>query len=147
MNLEVLRLSGKRGNGIEVNDTCVKIQSKILREKEKTIPFANIISVQIKKPAFMSGGYIYFQTVGGLDNGRKTITDIARDENSWILTNKNEYDTALRMKERVENYSAQLHSNESHSSADEILKYKELLDSGVITQEEFDAKKKQLLGL
>lgn len=33
------------------------------------------------------------------------------------------------------------------SSADELKKYKELLDSGVITQEEFDTKKKQLLGL
>ena len=33
------------------------------------------------------------------------------------------------------------------SNADEIKKYKELLDSGIITQEEFDAKKKQLLGL
>jgi len=33
------------------------------------------------------------------------------------------------------------------SSADSIVKYKELLDSGIITQGEFDAKKKQLLGL
>ena len=33
------------------------------------------------------------------------------------------------------------------TEADEIKKYKELLDSGAITQEEFDAKKKQLLGL
>lgn len=33
------------------------------------------------------------------------------------------------------------------SSADEIKKFKDLLDSGAITQEEFDAKKKQLLGL
>lgn len=33
------------------------------------------------------------------------------------------------------------------SNADEIKKYKELLDMGVITQDEFDAKKKQLLGL
>ncbi len=32
-------------------------------------------------------------------------------------------------------------------SADELKKFKELLDSGVITQEEFDAKKKQILGL
>lgn len=32
-------------------------------------------------------------------------------------------------------------------AADELKKYKELLDSGVITQEEFDQKKKQLLGL
>lgn len=33
------------------------------------------------------------------------------------------------------------------SSADELKKFKDLLDSGIITQEEFDAKKKQLLGL
>ena len=33
------------------------------------------------------------------------------------------------------------------SNADELKKYKDLLDNGVITQEEFDAKKKQLLGL
>ena len=33
------------------------------------------------------------------------------------------------------------------SNADELKKYKELLDSGVISQEEFDAKKKQLLGM
>ena len=33
------------------------------------------------------------------------------------------------------------------SAADEIRKFKGLLDDGIITQEEFDAKKKQLLGL
>lgn len=35
----------------------------------------------------------------------------------------------------------------SSSNADEIKKFKELLDIGAITQEEFDAKKKQLLGM
>lgn len=33
------------------------------------------------------------------------------------------------------------------SSADEIKKYKELLDMGAITEDEFNAKKKELLGL
>ena len=33
------------------------------------------------------------------------------------------------------------------SSADELKKFKELLDSGIISQEEFEAKKKQLLNL
>lgn len=37
--------------------------------------------------------------------------------------------------------------NEGFSAADELRKFKELLDCGVITQEEFDAKKKQLLGI
>lgn len=38
-------------------------------------------------------------------------------------------------------------SNDTVSSTDEIMRYKELLDSGVISQEEFNAKKKQLLRL
>lgn len=38
-------------------------------------------------------------------------------------------------------------SNNFASSADELLKFKQLLDMGAITQEEFDTKKKQLLGL
>ena len=33
------------------------------------------------------------------------------------------------------------------SNADELAKFKKLLDDGIITQEEYDAKKKQLLGL
>lgn len=36
---------------------------------------------------------------------------------------------------------------QSVSPAEELKKFKELLDMGVITQEEFDAKKKQILGL
>ena len=35
----------------------------------------------------------------------------------------------------------------TNNTAEELKQYKELLDSGVITQEEFDAKKKQVLGL
>ena len=36
---------------------------------------------------------------------------------------------------------------EMKNAVDELKKYKELFDSGVITQEEFDAKKKQILNL
>lgn len=43
--------------------------------------------------------------------------------------------------------SSQNTSDSALSPADEIMKYKELLDCGIITQSEFDKKKKQLLGL
>lgn len=33
------------------------------------------------------------------------------------------------------------------SSADELIKYKKLLDDGAITQDEYDVKKKELLNL
>lgn len=40
----------------------------------------------------------------------------------------------------------QTEKQEQASTADELLKFKNLLDQGVITQEEFDKKKTQLLG-
>ena len=45
------------------------------------------------------------------------------------------------------NEAANGNNNSSVSAADELKKFKDLLDMGVISQEEFDAKKKQLLGL
>ena len=44
-------------------------------------------------------------------------------------------------------YTPASSANTNIGVADELKKYKELLDSGVISQEEFDAKKKQLLEL
>ena len=38
-------------------------------------------------------------------------------------------------------------SGSTNSAADEILKFKNLLEQGIITQEEFESKKKQLLGV
>ena len=49
--------------------------------------------------------------------------------NKFIVSKENTQDTTLA------------------GTADELKKFKELLDSGVITQEEFDSKKKQLLDL
>lgn len=53
---------------------------------------------------------------------------------------KNKQDTPVQA-------AAPVVQNISQSDADELAKFKQLLDSGAITQEEYDAKKKQLLGL
>jgi len=45
------------------------------------------------------------------------------------------------------NFAAPQATAAQASSADELIKLKQLLDSGIITQAEFDAKKKQFLGL
>ncbi|WP_439022800.1 SHOCT domain-containing protein [Bacillus thuringiensis] len=47
-------------------------------------------------------------------------------------------------KEKVEE---RLATNATISVADELKKFKELLDMGVITEDEFNAKKKQLLNI
>lgn len=59
-------------------------------------------------------------------------------------------ETAMRILSLLDQITAQQEHHDSvsvSSSADEILKFKKLLDDGIITQEEFDAKKRQLLGL
>ena len=57
------------------------------------------------------------------------------------------YDVINRQIAEVKNNKGSVTVVNNNSNADELKKYKDLLDSGIISQEEFDAKKKQLLGL
>lgn len=53
----------------------------------------------------------------------------------------------LLIKRQNKNNEPTIKQQIPQSNADELRKYKDLFDSGVITQEEFEAKKKQLLDL
>lgn len=88
-------------------------------------------------PAIMSA--TYNQTAG--DN-KSRIIDYDK------CPKCNSADVISITEEEVENLSKTQDTKQTNiSQADELKKFKELLDNGVITQEEFDAKKKQLLGL
>ena len=66
------------------------------------------------------------------------------------LENINEFSDAwkkLNFDKKRKQSAAFSYQEPNYGTADELKKFKELLDNGVITQEEFDAKKKQLLGL
>lgn len=66
--------------------------------------------------------------------------------NFYGVINQNEVFSAiseLLMKRQEE---TKTNAKAPESASDELKKFKELLDAGIITQEEFDAKKKQLLG-
>ena len=52
-----------------------------------------------------------------------------------------------KINERQTKTENELKTTPESNSMDDLVKLKSLLDSGIITQEEFDAKKKQLLGL
>ena len=68
-----------------------------------------------------------------------------------IKNQSNIYNTLSNLlieRQNQNNYNKEFVSNNQKlSKADELKQFKELLDSGIITQEEFDAKKRQLLGL
>ena len=89
-------------------------------------------------------GVLKLVTAGGL--GILYIIDIVN-----IATKKLQPDDGLGYEEDYQKsvLYGQLNLNQpsNMSSADEIIKYKELLDMGAITVEEFTKKKKEILGL
>lgn len=117
---------------------------------EKRFFFRNMSGVQYKDPGFTTG-YLQFILIGSQES-KRGVGGAVRDENT-ILFSKKEQSLLLELKNFIDYRLTQINerlsdnSSAAISSADEILKFKKLLDDGVITQEEFDAKKKQLLGL
>lgn len=91
----MIELKGIPGIGkkVVVDKGVVKIYLGILnttgRSREKTIPIEQIVSVQVKK-AGLQQGYIYFQTIGGMNNlALKNVDDVMDDENSVVFIYKN----------------------------------------------------------
>ncbi|MBQ8757617.1 MAG: SHOCT domain-containing protein [Oscillospiraceae bacterium] len=54
---------------------------------------------------------------------------------------------AKRIREVQQPVQTNTQATSGNTSLDDLVKLKSLLDSGIISQEEFDSKKKQLLGL
>jgi len=112
---------------------------------DKTIFIKNISSIQLKKNGF-NNGYIQFSLIGGGES-KGGILAATQDENTVMLGRKGEYEQALEIKEYIESQQMIEKKTSTISAADEIKKFKELLDLGVITQDEFNAMKKEILGL
>ena len=107
---------------------------------EKRIPVRSILSVQFKDASEFTAGYIQFETAGGSQSAEG-------DENSlWFSTEDAPQFRAFR--ERINSLLSEFPSEQGGvSSADELAKFAKLRDEGTISEDEFQAKKKQLLGL
>ena len=155
------RLQAHTGTSLEVYDTYLiltfmatgSILSNIAKggaNGAKRINFADITSVQFKEPAGMSVGFIQFAFPGSGES-KAGVIDAINDENS-IPVQPSDLVLARQIVDYIETRRSEMRApavtvTQQVSVADEIKKFKELMDMGVITQEEFDAKKKQLLGL
>lgn len=84
-------------------------------------------------------------TYGGVTVAEQTPDDTDIQFDSDQLTEM----TALRdfIQRKLDDLQKGSKQTASLDPADEILKFKKLADQGIITQDEFEAKKKQLLGL
>lgn len=118
---------------------------------DKTLYYYDITAVEFKRPGAITQGYIQFTLPGG-NESRRGVIAASVDENSITIIGKKRIPEAEDVVQYINNRIKEFKSGKNPvaapaSSADELLKFKQLLDSGAITQEEFDAKKKQLLGL
>lgn len=113
---------------------------------EKSIPIKSITAIQIKAPRFTTG-YIQF-AYSGASESKGGIMDAVKDENTITFSSKKDLEQAKKLKAYIESLQNESSQPAAQSSgADELLKFKELLDAGVISKEEFETKKKQILGV
>ncbi|GKT04666.1 SHOCT domain-containing protein [Furfurilactobacillus entadae] len=125
---------------------------------DRTIYYQDLKAVEYRNPTMLANGYLQLITNAELATNQKvsllgSSTKAMRDENTVILRAfkkqtvtdaQNVYDF---IQENIHNLKTSQTTPNSVSDADEIAKFKTLLDSGAITEEEFEAKKKQLLKL
>ena len=110
---------GKKSKGI-----CNSMKLRVsLKNAHTDVVYINFITTETKTSSF-----IY---KGAQDSAQKCITALELINDTNQITHAEHISTVVQ----------------TTSAADEILKFKTLLDQGIITQEEFDAKKKELLGL
>ncbi len=114
----------------------------------KKISYKDIVSIQFMEPAGMSAGFMQLSYAGSLES-KVGVLGAVNDENS-ILIDYNTLEMAKSVYSFIEQRRNEIQNKgnniSSLSVADELKKFKELLDMGIITQEEFDKKKKDLLG-
>ncbi|KRL56628.1 DUF4429 domain-containing protein [Furfurilactobacillus rossiae] len=112
----------------------------------KTIPLKSITAVQIKKPG-LTNGYIQFTIPGG-NESHGGVLNATHDENT-VMFSGHYFKQMQELKETVEQiiFADSSSSDSFVDAADQIRKMKYLLDDGIITEDEFNEKKKQLLGI
>lgn len=115
------------------NKEVIYFESGGFFPKTNKYPLSSITAATIENPR-LGNDYVAL-TIGG---GEKKVLE--------IVTGKQDAFAFGDLINSLINQKSSINSAPI-SAADELKKFKELFDMGVITQEEFNAKKKQLLGI
>ena len=114
----------------EIVVTNIRVYGKTVFGKRVDLPLDSISSIgtsaiTARISIGTSSGRITFYNISNIDSINSELTK--------LINNRQNKSNEVKKKE--------------FSNADELKKYKELLDSGAITEEEYNVKKKELLGL
>lgn len=104
------------------------------------IPFGKKLDLPLDKISAVGTSFLKGIDVG-TSSGRIHLKFVKNRDEIYSVIGK------LLIERQQAEKSNTAQNNKNSSNANEIRNYKELLDSGIITQEEFDEKKKQLLNL
>lgn len=157
----IYEIDGNMGQTLKVyEDKCIISSKKGLKSimfgnalsGDKQFYYTDITSVQFKNLGIASG-YLQFEYAGSHSGNNFT------SENSFVFSATIGTSKYKKLKEEMPGIYEDIRNRIDNaktmnskpvinavSPADELKKYKELFDSNIITQEEFEAKKKQILG-
>lgn len=139
-------LNGTNGKLALYSDKIIITRKGLMSTKEKTIYLSRITGIQLKQPSRWTKGYILFTVPGSVETRGDPIMAVL-DENALMFDSANN-DVALEIKNATEKIMSQSTRTATDlSPADELRKFKQLLDEGVISEADFEQKKKQMLGL
>jgi len=116
------------------NKRIIMAQQKIIGQNFQSVSIENINDITMKTS--MMWGIVTIDTI-------KECFNVGVNKAVAKNINKAIHDTLYSLKS--EQVDRQIQNQTNISVADEILKYKNLLDMGAITQTEFETKKKELL--
>lgn len=148
---------GLRGNNLIITSTKVVISHKsnftnvsLGLRGDKEIDMKSITSIQIKRASMFTNGFFQISFIGGQES-KGGLFNATHDENTVMFNRKQEPDF-IHAKQLIDEYRNKLKLSSSSvlpsiTTADELSKFADLVERGFITKEEFEAKKKQLLGL
>lgn len=112
-------------------------------------PTKEIISIAVQDIMYYEeAGFAGFDRRGwGHDRRYLRVNLVRQQQLICAFRDYNKFRMVLPEKDAARINEGLLLKEEKDSSTDEILKYKELLDEGIITPDEFEKKKRKLLGL
>ena len=139
----IIEVKGNNGT-LKVYKDKVVIR-KLLSRTDKEFFIKNITGVELKKGTMFLNGHIQINHSGSSNvNGKNNLH---LDENTIVFWKKknNEFEKAKELIYELSHSPQKIEGN--NSNINELEKLSELKDKGVITEDEFTAKKKQILGL
>ena len=115
----------------------------------KEIPFASIVAVQFKESGAVFSGYLQFTIPGGIESRGGTLA-ATKDENTFMFAGSESNAMARQIKQYIDGAvrrsRAPRPAAPAPSLSDELQKLAQLQAPGVLSEEEFRAAKKRLLG-